>query len=54
MPDKLGNYSRDSLKEFVGNADLRSLLECVSPIQVSFWTIEKKSLNQRSDGYCVL
>ena len=26
MPDKLDNYSRNTFKEFVGNADLRSLL----------------------------
>ena len=35
MPDKLGNYSRDTLKEFVGNADLRSLLKCVTPKDMS-------------------
>ena len=34
MPDKLGNYSRDILKEFVRNADLRSLLKCVTPIRI--------------------
>ena len=38
MPDESGNYNRDTIKsktlgteEFVVNADLRSLLKCVSP-----------------------
>ncbi len=36
MPDESGNYSRDTIKELVGNADLRSLLKCVSPKENEF------------------
>ena len=49
MPDKLGNYSRNTLKGFVGNADLRSLLVSFLPqLCISIATIWTQRTPDRS------